>query len=58
MAFVEPNSGDDQDQKDKVLPFESIEQDNKNLLKGHHEEVRSLSTFINVTNSSPFFFRS
>ena len=33
MAFVEPNSGDDQDQKDKVLPFESIEQDNRNLIK-------------------------
>ncbi|MCX6426366.1 MAG: hypothetical protein NTV47_06510, partial [Actinobacteria bacterium] len=34
MAFVEPNSGDDQVQNEKVLPFESIEQDNRNLPKG------------------------
>ena len=33
MAFVEPNSGDNQVQNDEVLPFESIEQDNRNLIK-------------------------
>ena len=34
MAFVEPDAGDDKGENDKVLPFESIEQDNRNLLKG------------------------
>jgi hypothetical protein len=34
MAFVEPNDGDDKGENDKVLPFESIQQDNRNLPKG------------------------
>ena len=33
MAFVEPNDGDDKGEKDNVLPFESIVQDNRNLIK-------------------------
>jgi M6 family metalloprotease-like protein len=34
MAYVEPNSGDDTAENDKVLSFDSIVQDNRNLLKG------------------------
>jgi hypothetical protein len=33
MAFVEPDTGDEKGKNDKVLPFDSIVQDNKNLLK-------------------------
>jgi hypothetical protein len=33
MAFVEPNEGHDKGEKDKVLSFDSIVQDNRNLLK-------------------------
>jgi len=34
MAFVEPNDGDNKGENNKVLSFDSLLQDNRNLLKG------------------------
>ncbi|MSY04956.1 MAG: hypothetical protein F2722_03545, partial [Actinobacteria bacterium] len=55
MAFVVLNPGDCKGENDKVLPFESIEQDNRNLLKGIMKKyiVFALSfTLLFTTTSS------
>ena len=55
MAFVEPNSGDDQVQNDKVLPFESIEQDNRTLLKGIMKKYIVLALSFTLLMPAPSF---
>ncbi|MTA00929.1 MAG: trypsin-like serine protease [Actinobacteria bacterium] len=55
IAFVVLNPGDCKGENDKVLPFESIEQDNRNLLKGIMKKyiVFALSfTLLFTTTSS------
>ena len=55
MAFIETNTGDDQVQNEKVLPFESIVQDNRNLPKGIMKKYIVLALSLTLLMSTTSF---
>ena len=55
MAFIEPNLGGYKGENEKVLPFESIVQDNRNLLKGIMKKYIVLALSLTLLIPAPSF---